>query len=102
MLAGHFVAGEMGFFSAGACVGHVPDWLLVMRTLGVPYLVRVPLRGFLWASLPCSMAPLVGAAAWLGAGGEVGASDGMVTKAFYFGGRVLCHPWNDPSGMKDP
>ena len=34
MSAGTFVAGETGFFSAGAGFGCVPAWLLVIRTLG--------------------------------------------------------------------
>ena len=60
------------------------------------------LWGFLQASLPCSMSPLSGAAAWLGAGGAVGASDGMVAKVLSFGGRVLRRPRNDPFGTKEP
>ena len=63
MLAGPVVAGETGFFSSGTCVGCVPAWLLVRRTLGAPDLVRVLLWGFLRALLPCSMSPLAGAAA---------------------------------------
>ena len=82
------------FFSTGTRVGRVPAWLLVTRTLGAPDLVRMPLRGFLQASIPCSTYPLAGAAAWLGAGGEVGASDGMVATALSFVGRVFCCPWN--------
>ena len=57
-------------------------------------MVRMPLWGFLRESIPCSMFPLVGAAAWLGAGGEVGASDGMVATPLSFKGRVLRHPRN--------
>ena len=102
MSAGHFVAGVTGFFSAGTRVGCVPAWLLVMQMLGAPDLVRVPLRGFLRASIPCSMAPLAGASAWLGARGEVGASDGMVAKVLSFLGRVLRCPQNDPLGTKEP
>ena len=101
MLAGPFVAGDTGFFSTGTRVGRALAWILVMRTLGAPDLVRLLFRGFLQASIPCSMAPLAGAAACLGAGGAVGES-GMVSEAFSFGGRVLRRPWNDPSGMKDP
>ena len=82
------------FFSAGNRVGCVPAWLLVMRTLGAPDLVRAPLWGFLRASIPCSMYPLAGAAAWLGSKEEVGASDGMVATALSFVGRVLRHPQN--------
>ena len=73
-----------------------------MQTLGAPDLVRVLLRGFLWASLPCSMTPLSSRAAWLGAGGAVEASNGMVDKELSFGGRVLRRPRNDPSGTKEP
>ena len=79
-----------------------PAWLLVMQTLGAPDLVRVLLWGFLQASIPCSTAPLAGAATWFGAGGEVGASDRMVAKNLSFRGRVLRCPHNDPSGTKDP
>ena len=82
MSAGPFVVGVMGFFSSGTRVGHVHAWILVMRMLVAPDLVQVLLRGFLRASITCSTAPLAGAAAWLGAGEEVGASDGMVAKAF--------------------
>ena len=102
MSAGTFVAGETGFFSVGARVGRVPAWLLVMQTLGAPDLVWLPLRGFLRASLPFSMAPLSGAAAWLGAGGDVGVSDGMFAKALSFRGRDLRRPRNDMSGTKEP
>ena len=102
MSDGTFVAGVTGFFSAGTCVGHVPSWLLVMWTLGAPDRVWVPLQSFLQASIPCSTAPLAGAAAWLSAGGEVGVSDGMVAKALSFVGRVLRRPRNDPSGKKEP
>ena len=102
MSARTFVAGVTGFLSDGIRVGCIPACLLVMQTLGAPDLVRVPLRGFLLDSIPCSTAPLSGTAAWLGAGGKVGASDGMVTKALSFGGRVLYHPRNDPSGTKKP
>ena len=102
MSAGPFVAGVTGFFSAGTRVGRVPALLLVMRTLGSPELVRVPLQGFLRDSIPCSTAPLSGAVAWLGAGGEVGASDGVVAKALSFVGRVIHRPRNDPSGTKYP
>ena len=97
-----FVAGETDFFFAGAHAGRVPAWLLLMRTLGAPGLVRVPLRGFLRACLPFSMDPIAGAAAWLGAGGEVGKSDGMVAKAMSFRGRVLRRTRNDTSGTKEP
>ena len=99
MSAGLFVAGVTGFFSAGTCVGHVPSWLLVMWTLGAPDRVWVPLQSFLQASIPCSTAPLAGAAAWLSAGGEVGVSDGM----------VRCPSWEEfsvipgmPEGTKEP
>ena len=102
MSAGTFVAGETGFFSAGTRVGCVLAWLLVRRMIGAPDQVGVPLRGFLRASLPCSMVPLTGAAAWLSAGGEVGISDGMVAKALSFGGRVIRRPRDDPSGTKEP
>ena len=102
MLTGHFVAGVTGFFSAGTRVGRVPSWLLVMRMLGEPDLVWVTLRGFLQASISCSTPPRSGAATWLGSGGEVGASDRMVTRALSFVGRVIRRPRNDPSGMKEP
>ena len=92
--AGPFVVGVAGFFPAGTHVGRVPDWLLVTRTLGAQDLVRIPLWGFLRASIPCSMYPLAGAAAWLGSKEEVGASDGMVATALSFVGRVLRHPHN--------
>ena len=102
MLAGTFVAGVTGFFSARTRVSRVPAWHLMMRMLGVPDLVRVPLWGFLRALIPCSTAPLAGADAWLGAGGEVGAPDRMVAKVLSFVGRVLRLPWNDLSGTKEP
>ena len=76
--AGPFVVRMAGFFPSWTCVGRVPACLLVARTLGAPDLVRMPLRGFLRASIPCSTSPLVGAAEWLDAGVEVGGSDGMV------------------------
>ena len=60
---GPFVVGVAGFFPSGTRVGRVPAWLLVTRTLGAPDLVRMPLRGFLRASIPCSTSPLAGAAA---------------------------------------
>ena len=96
MSAGLFVAGVTGFFSAGTRVVRVPAWLLVMRTLGAPDLVQVPLRGFLRDSIPSPTAPLAGAAAWLSARGEVGASDRVVTRRRTLGGRVLRCPQNDP------
>ena len=86
MSAGPFLAGKTGFFSAGAWVGCVPAWLLVIRALGAPDLGWVLPRGLLRALLPCSMAPLAGASAWLGAGGAAQAYDGMVARAFSFGG----------------
>ena len=49
-------------FPAGTCVGRVPAWILVTRTLGAPDLVRMPLQGFLQDSIPCSPSPLSGAA----------------------------------------
>ena len=51
------------FFPADTHVGRVPAWILIMRTLGAPDLVRMPLRGFLRPSIPCSPSPLAGAAA---------------------------------------
>ena len=97
--AGPFVVGVSCFFPTRTCIGRVPAWLLVTRTLGALDLVRMPLRGFLRASIPCSMSPLAGAAAWLGAGGEVGVSDGM----------VRCPSWEEfsvipgmPEGTKEP
>ena len=100
MSAGPFVAGETGFFYAGTQVGRVLACLLVIRTLGTPDLGRVLLQGFLWDLLPCSMNPLAGVAAWLGAGGVVGAFDGMVARALYFGGMVLRRTQNSPSGQR--
>ena len=102
MLAGSFVAGDTGFFSAGAWVGRVSAWILVIQTLGAPNLVLVLLRGFLRASVPCSMAPLAGTAAWLGAGGASGASGGIFARPFSFGGMALRCPRNDLSGAKEP
>ena len=102
MLAGSFVAGETGFFSAGAWVGRVSAWILVIQTLGAPNLVLVLLRGFLRASVPCSMDPLAGAAAWLGARGASGASGGMFARPLPFGGMALRCPRNDLSGAKEP
>ena len=67
MSAGNFVVGVVGFLPSGTCVGRVTAWILVTRTLGAPDLIRMPLWGFLQASIPCSTSPLVGAAAWLGA-----------------------------------
>ena len=86
MSAGPFMAGETGYFSAGTRFGCVPAWLLVIRALGAPDLGWVLPRGLLRALLPCSMAPLAGASAWLGAGGAAQAYDGMVARAFSFGG----------------
>ena len=101
MLAEPFVAGEIGFFSARTRVGCVPAWLLMIRMLGTPDLGRILLRGFLQASLPCSMAPLAGTATWLGAGGAVGVFDRVVTRALYFGGIALLCPQNGPLGAKE-
>ena len=84
MSAVPFVAGVTGFFSAGTRFGRVPAWFLVMRTLGAPDLVRLPLRGFLRALIPCSTAPLAGAAVWIGAKVEGGASDRLVNKELSF------------------
>ena len=94
MSAGTFGTGVIGYFSYRTRVSLVPDWLLVTRTLGAQDLVWIPLWGFLRASIPCSMYPLAGAAAWLGSKEEVGASDGMVATALSFVGRVLRHPHN--------
>ena len=102
MSVGPFVVGGTGFFSAGTRVVHVPYWILVMQMLGASELVRVPLRGFLQVSIPCSTAALTGAAVWIGAGGELRASDGIVSKALSFVGRVIRCPQNDPSGTKEP
>ena len=101
MSSGPFLAGETGFFSAGTRVGLVPSWLLVIRSLGVPDLGQVLLRGFLLASSPCSTSPLAGASAWIGARREVGASDGMVTRAFSFSDMAIRRPWNDSLGAKE-
>ena len=79
----------VGFFLAGTRVGHVPSWILVTQTLGAPGLVGMPLWGFLRASIPCSTFPLAGVAAWIGAGGEVGASDGMVRFPLWEGFSVV-------------
>ena len=91
---GPFVAGVTGFFSTWTHVGRVLAWILVMQMLGAQDMVRVLLRGFLLASIPCSTSPLAGTAAWLGDRGEVGVSDGMVAKVLSFVGRVLHRPWN--------
>ena len=91
-----------GFSSSGTRVGHVSAWLLLMRTLGAPDLVREPFWGFLRALIPCSTTPLAGAAVWIDYWGEVGVSDGMVAKALSFRGRVICRPWNDLLETKEP
>ena len=92
MLAGTFLTGETGFFSAGTWVFCLPAWLLVIRTPGTPDLGRLLLWGFLWASFPCSMAPLVGTAAWLRTRGSMGAFDGMVARLLSFDGMELRRP----------
>ena len=82
-----------GFFSAGVRVACVPTCLLV-RTLGEVDRERVVYFPFL-------LNPLAGAAAWLGAGGEVGASDGMIAVAMYRVEVALCRPRNGPSGARE-
>ena len=64
---------EPGFSAAGGQVARLPTWLLV-HTLGA--VDRERMGSFLFA-----LTPLDGAAALLGAGGEVGASDGMIAVA---------------------
>ena len=71
-LARPHVVGKPGS-SATRGRGFVPTWLLV-RTLGAVDIWRV-VSFFLALLLPA------GAAVWLGAGGEVGTSDGMVAVA---------------------
>ena len=68
-----FVAGEPGFLSAGIWVAHVSAWLLVRALRAV---VREWVVYFTFL-----MTPLSGSAAWLGAGGGVGASGGMIAVA---------------------
>ena len=68
-----FVVGDPGFPAAGGWVARLPTWLLV-RTLGAVDRERV--GSFIFA-----LTPLAGAVAWLGAGGEVGASDGTIAVA---------------------
>ena len=68
-----FVVGKPGFSAAGCQVVRVPTWHLV-RTLWVVDQEQVVY--FLFA-----MPSLAGATVWLGAGGEVGASDGMIAIA---------------------
>ena len=92
----------MVFFSTGTLAGRVLAWLLVILTLGATDLLQVLLWGFLRALFPCSMSPLAGAAAWIGARGALGASGGMVVILLSFRGMVLRRPLNDPSGTKEP
>ena len=68
-----FVVGELGFSVAGGRVARVPTWLLV-RTLRAVDRERV-------GSFLFSLNYLAGAAAWLGAGEEVGESDRMISVA---------------------
>ena len=56
---------------------------------------------FLWASFPCSMDPLSGSAAWLGAGGAVRVSGRMFARALSFGWIALRRPRNDLPGAKE-
>ena len=65
LFAWTFVVGEPVFSAAGVWVTQLPTWLLV-RTLGA-------VGSFIFA-----LTPLASAVAWLGAGGEVGASDRMI------------------------
>ena len=65
-----FVVGEPGFSVAGGRVAQLPTCILV-RTLRAVYQERV--GSFLFA-----LTPLAGTTAWLGTGGEVGASNGMI------------------------
>ena len=64
-----------GFSAAGCRFSIVPAWLLV-RTLGAVDLEKV--GSFLFV-----LTPLTSTAAWIGAGGEVGASDGMIAVVMY-------------------
>ena len=65
-----FVVGEPGFSVAGGWVAQVPTWLLVRMLRAVD---REGVGSFIFALIP-----LASAAAWLGDGGEVGASKGMI------------------------
>ena len=66
-----FCCWRAGFFSAEVRVARVPAWLLVLTLVAVERVV----------SFPFLLTPLSGTAAWIGAGGEVGASDGMIAVA---------------------
>ena len=68
-----FFVDKPGFPVAGGRVARVPTWILV-RTLGA--VDREQVGYFLFA-----LTPLARSAAWLGTGGEVGASDGTITVA---------------------
>ena len=70
--AGPFVAGEPGFSPLG--FGLLVSLPGLVRTLGEVDRERV-------VSFPFLLTPLSGASAWLGAGGEVGASDRMIPVA---------------------
>ena len=80
LFAWPFVVGETGFFAAGGRVSRVPTWILVC-TLGA---VDWELLG----SFIFVLTPLARAAAWLGAGGEVGESNGMIAVA------ISCVQWH--------
>ena len=73
-----FVVGKPGFSAAGGRVVCVPTWLLVCTLCAVD---RGRVVSFLF-SLPSPS----GTAVWIGAGGEVGASDGMIAVA-------MSHVW---------
>ena len=75
LFAWPFVVGEPVFFAAGGRVAQVPTWLLVCTLVAVD---RERVGYFIFA-----LTPLSGATAWLGTGGKVGASDGMITVAMY-------------------
>ena len=64
-----------------------------MRTLGAVDQERV-------VSFPFLLTPLSCAAACLGAGGEVGASDGMIAVTMSRVEVALCHPRNGPLGAR--
>ena len=88
-----FCCWRAGFFPSGVRVDRVLAWLLV-RMLGAVDRERV-------GSFPFLLTPLSGAAAWLGAGGEVGASDGMIAVAMYRVEVALCRPRNGPLGARE-
>ena len=75
-----FCCWRSGFSVAGGRVARVPTWILVC-TLGA--VDRELLGSFIFV-----LTPLARAAAWLGAGGEVGESNGMIAVA------ISCVQWH--------